>query len=62
MQAVMEKEVAHRLVDQMPPESTWEDLMQQIYVREVIEKGLADCDAGHTAPVDDVRAKYGWPS
>ena len=33
--------------------------MQQIYVRETIERGLADSNAGRTKDVKEVRAKYG---
>jgi hypothetical protein len=56
---VMEKEEAHRLIDRMPQNATWDDLMHEIYVREVIERGLADSQAGRTMNVREVRAKYG---
>ena len=36
------KETAHQLVENLPDDGTWEDLMYQIYVREVIEQGLED--------------------
>ena len=62
MPNVMEKEDAHRLVDQMPPDSTWDDLMHEIYVREAIERGLDDSKAGRTRDVREVRAKYGLPT
>jgi hypothetical protein len=55
----MEKEEAHRLVERMPQNATWDDLMHEIYVREVIERGLADSRAGRTKEVREVRAKYG---
>jgi len=57
----MQKEEAHRLVDRMPRNATWEDLMHEIYVREAIERGLADSKAGRTKDVREVRAKYGLP-
>jgi hypothetical protein len=53
------KEEAKRLVDQMPENSTWDDLMHTIYVRQSIEKGLADSDAGRTTPVEEVRKQFG---
>ena len=59
MPNVMEKQEAHRLVDQMPQNSTWDDLMHEIYVRESIERGLADSQAGRTRDVKDIRTKYG---
>lgn len=61
MPAVMTKEEAHKLVDRLPDRATWEDLMHEIYVREVIERGLADSRAGRTADVREVRAKYSLP-
>ncbi|MBM3861199.1 MAG: hypothetical protein FJ395_16345 [Verrucomicrobia bacterium] len=57
----MTKEQAHQLVDQMPPQATWDDLMHEIYVRQAIEQGLADSQAGRTKHVREVRAKYGLP-
>ena len=61
MSTVMEKKEAHRIVDRMPTNATWDDLMREIYVREAIERGLADSEAGRTKDVKDVRAKYGLP-
>lgn len=61
MSTMMEKEEAHRLIDRMPPNSTWDDLMREIYVREAIERGLADSKAGRTKDVKVVRSKYGLP-
>lgn len=55
----MQKDIAHKLIDQMSPTATWDDLMQQIYVREVIERGLADSQTGRGHCVYEVRAKYG---
>ena len=59
MPTTMTKDQAHKLVDQMPPRATWDDLMHQIYVRQAVEQGLADSKAGRTKTVKEVRAKYG---
>ena len=61
MSTAMEKDEAHKLVDRMLPNATWDDLIHQIYVREAVERGLADSDAGRTTDVKEVRAKYGLP-
>jgi predicted transcriptional regulator len=53
------KEEARRLVENLPDDSTWEDLMYQIYVRETIEAGLADIEAGRVADVEKVREEFG---
>ena len=45
----------------MPKTATWEDLMHEIYVREAIQRGLADSKSGRTKAVREVRAKYGLP-
>ena len=59
MTATLVKDKAHCLVDQMPDNSTWDDLIHEIYVREAIEQGLADSKAGRTLEVREVRAQYG---
>ena len=61
MSTMLEKDEAHRIIDRMPPEATWDDLMREIYVRETIKRGLADSNAGRTKDVKEVRAKYGLP-
>ena len=61
MAQALVKEEAHKLVDRMPDDSTWDDLIEEIYVRQVIEQGLADSRAGRTSEVREVRAKYGLP-
>ena len=55
----MRKDQAHELIDRMAEDSTWDDLIHEIYVRQVIDQGLADSRAGRTADVGDVRRKYG---
>jgi predicted transcriptional regulator len=39
---------AKRLVDQLPAGASWDDLAYEVYVRQAIEQGLADADAGRT--------------
>ena len=56
------KEEARRLIDALPDDSTWEDLMCRIYVRETIEAGLADSEAGRVTDVEDVRREFGLPA
>jgi hypothetical protein len=59
MPMVLQKDEAHKLIDRMPPNATWDDLMTEIYVREVIERGLADSNEDRTKDVKEVRAKFG---
>ena len=55
------KQVAHQLIDQLPDDATYDDMMRELYERQAIERGLADSDAGRVKDVKDVRAKYGLP-
>jgi hypothetical protein len=61
MSMVMKKDEAHKLIDQLPTNATWDDLIHEIYVREAIERGLADSKAGRIKSVNDIRAKYNLP-
>ena len=61
MGTIMAKNQAHQLVDNMSDNSTWDDLIHEIYVRQVIEEGLADSKAGRTKDVREIREKYGLP-
>ena len=53
------KEAAHRLVDQLAEDATWDDLMRKAYERQAIEAGLADSEAGRVTEVEAVRRRYG---
>ena len=51
------KQEAQRLLEKLPANAIWDDLMYEIYVRQAIEAGLADSAAGRTLDVNEVRAK-----
>jgi hypothetical protein len=53
------KTEAKRLVEELPDGATWDDLMYKIYVRQAVEAGLRDSEAGRTHSVDEVRARFG---
>jgi hypothetical protein len=53
------KEEARKLIEKLPENSTWDDLMHEIYVRQSIEAGLADSKAGRTKSVEAVRKRFG---
>jgi hypothetical protein len=56
------KSEARRLVEQLPDDATWDDLMYEIYVRQAIESGLKDSQEGRTVPVAEVRRQLGLPT
>lgn len=53
------KDEARKLIEKLPDDSTWGDLMREIYVRQAVKSGLADSRAGRTMDVEEVRAKFG---
>lgn len=53
------KQEAQRLVEELEENATWDDLMYKIYVRQAIEAGLKDSEAGRTLDVSQVRARFG---
>ena len=59
MPSPLRKDEAHKLIDQLPADATWEDLMEQIYVRQSIEQGLSDSEQGKLQSVQEIRKKYG---
>jgi predicted transcriptional regulator len=62
MQTESIKQQAHRLLDNLPETATWDDLMYRIYVRQAIEAGIKDSDAGRTVDVEEVRKRFGLPA
>ena len=61
MSTINVKEEAQRLIEKLPDDITWDDLMHEIYVRQAIEAGLADSEAGRVTDVESVREKFGLP-
>jgi len=53
------KDEARRIIEQLPDDASWEDLIYRIYVREAIEAGLKDAQEGRTVPVEEVRRQFG---
>jgi hypothetical protein len=53
------KEQALQLVNSLPPDASWDDLMYRIYVRQAIESGLQDAEADRTTDVSEVRQQFG---
>lgn len=57
MAAATVREEAQRLIDRLSDDANWEDLLYQIYVCQSIEAGLADCQAGRLASLDEVKRR-----
>ncbi len=50
---------AHRLIDTLPDDATWDDIMYRLYVRQCIEAGIEDANAQRVIEVDEVRRRFG---
>jgi len=59
MKTITFKEEAKQLIDSLPDNSSWSDLMYEIYVRKEIETGLADIEAGRFKEHADVKKHFG---
>ena len=55
------KAEAIKLVRGLPAASTWDDLMDRIYVRQKIETGLADIRAGRVHSHASIRKEFALP-
>ena len=59
MEAVNVKDEARRLIERLPDDVTWDDLMHEIYVRQAIEAGLEDSREGRVTDSAEVRKQLG---
>ena len=48
---------ARALVESLPDSATWDDLAYEVYVRQAIELGLEDAEAGRTVAHDEAMAR-----
>lgn len=55
--AALKKEVENMLED-LPEDANWDDVMYKIYVRQSIEQGLKDSGAGRTISHEEIKKKY----
>jgi len=53
------KQQAHDLIDKLPDNAGWDDMVYEMIARREIELGLADSEANRTTPVEDVAKEFG---
>lgn len=53
------KEQAKDLINNLPDDANWDEIMYEIYVRQKIEAGLKDVEAGRTVDLKTIRKKFG---
>lgn len=51
------KDAARQIIERLPEQATWDDIMYELYVKQKIEEGLADIEAGRTIPHEAVKAE-----
>jgi predicted transcriptional regulator len=49
------KEEAKRLIEELPEQATWDDVMYEFYIRKKIETGLKAAEAGDVVPHEEVK-------
>lgn len=59
MQTANTKAEAHKLIDQLPDDATWDQLAYHIEARASIERGLADVRAGRTLSHEETKKEFG---
>jgi hypothetical protein len=56
------KTEAHRIIEQLPDDASWEDLIYRLYVRQSIEAGLLDSEACRVESGAEVVSPLGCPN
>jgi len=51
------KEEAKKLIDRLPDEASWDDLMYEIYMQKKIDMGLKAAEVGRLIPHDEVKRR-----
>ncbi len=59
MQTAAIKQEAYRLIEQLPNNASWDDLMYEIYVHQTIKAGLQDSEANRVVDVSEARKQFG---
>ena len=49
------KEAAKQLIDHLPEQASWDDIMYELYVKQKIEAGLRAVAEGRTIPHEEMK-------
>ena len=52
------KQLARKLLDKLPDDVSWDQIVYELSVRRSIELGLADADAGRVSEINEVRRQF----
>ena len=50
------KQAAREAIDSLSDKASWDDIMYELYAKQKIAEGLADIEAGRTAPHEAVKS------
>ena len=51
------KDAARQIIEQLPEQATWDDIMYELYVKQKIEAGLQAADEGRTVPHEEAKRR-----
>lgn len=54
----MVKEEARRLIELLPEDATWDDILYEFYVRQKISQALQAESEGNTVPHEEVKKRF----
>ncbi len=49
------KEAVRQIIDRLPDQATWDDIMYELYVKQKIEAGLKAVEEGRTIPHEEMK-------
>ncbi len=52
------KEEAKKLIEQIPDDASWDDIMYEFYVRSKIEIGLQEIDTGKVISQEEIEKRF----
>lgn len=51
------KQAARQIIEHLPEQASWDQIMYQLYVKQKIEAGLTDVRAGRTRSHEEIKAE-----
>lgn len=51
------KQAARDLIDHLPEQASWDDIMHEIYIKQKIEAGSKAAEEGRTIPHDEAKKR-----
>jgi predicted transcriptional regulator len=55
--AITAKEAAQRLISSLPEQTTWDDIMYELYMKQKIEAGLKAAQEGRTVSHEEAKRR-----